>query len=193
MPTDPLALLSRALDQQGALIAEVRRDQLELPTPCRSWDVAALVNHVVHDLGQFAAQAGGGSPDWTAVAAEVGDARVELYREGAAALLEVWRQAGDLDQAVSIPGMGELPARFFLDQQTAEFAIHAWDLATATASRIELDPEVAEAALAWAMGAMRPEFRGDEAGGKVFGPVVTVAPDAPAHDRLAGFFGRHPG
>ena len=47
--SDPLALRSRALDQTGAIVARVRPEQAAMPTPCRSWDVRALVNHVVYD------------------------------------------------------------------------------------------------------------------------------------------------
>jgi Mycothiol maleylpyruvate isomerase N-terminal domain len=46
-----LRLLSRAPDQTGAVVARVRPEQATLPTPCRSWDVRALVNHVIDQLG----------------------------------------------------------------------------------------------------------------------------------------------
>ena len=48
-----LDLLERTLQQTGAIVARVRPEQATLPTPCASWDVRALVNHVVHDLEQF--------------------------------------------------------------------------------------------------------------------------------------------
>jgi len=43
-------LLARALDQSGALVSRIRRDQAGLPTPCPAFDVRALVNHTVYDL-----------------------------------------------------------------------------------------------------------------------------------------------
>ena len=63
LPTDPLSLLARSLDQAGAVVAGVRDDQAHLPTPCRSWDVTALVEHLVHDLHQFTGRARGDDPD----------------------------------------------------------------------------------------------------------------------------------
>jgi hypothetical protein len=38
-----LAVLSRAVDQAEAVLRTVSRDQLEDPTPCMDWDVAALM------------------------------------------------------------------------------------------------------------------------------------------------------
>ena len=53
-----------------------------------------------------------------------------------------------------------------------------------------LDPALAEHALAWSRGMLRPEFRGPD---KAFGVEVSVPDDAPVYDRLAGWFGRDPG
>jgi len=155
----PVALLSRALDQVGVLIAGIRDDQKALPTPCRSWDVAALIAHLVNDTAQFVARAAGETPDWTASATDVGADPHAAFQRGAAALLDAWRRAGDLTGIIQIPGMGEMPARFPVDQQITEFALHAWDLARATGRTSGLDPEIGRAALDWARGAMRPESR----------------------------------
>jgi hypothetical protein len=53
-----------------------------------------------------------------------------------------------------------------------------------------LDPALAEHALRWSRGMLRPEFRGPD---KAFGVEVPVPDDAPVYDRLAGWFGRNPG
>jgi len=75
--------------------------------------------------------------------------------------------------------------------QITELATHDWDLAKATGQvPAELDPALAEHALRWSRGMLRPEFRGP---GKAFGVEVPVAEDAPVYDRLAGWFGRDPG
>jgi uncharacterized protein (TIGR03086 family) len=187
--TDPVTLLSRALDQTGAIIAGVGEDQQHLPTPCRSWDVTDLSAHLVHDLAQFTERASGGTPDWSAPRAAVEGDYIDAYRAGATTLVQAWRAAGDLSGTVEMPGMGQVPKRFPLDQQIAEFAVHGWDLAVATGQPTLLDPEVGDAALTWARMALQPQFRGSEEEGKAFGPQVDVAEDAPLYDRLAGFFG----
>ena len=191
--TDPLILLSQALDQAAGVVAAIGDDRLALPTPCRSWDVGTLIAHLIHDLEQFRVQASGGRPVWGAPPPELPAERAVAFNEGARALLDAWGESGDLGRMVAIPGMGEVPARFFVDQEITELAIHAWDLATATGQPVAaLAPAIAEAALAWSSRALRPEFRGDEASGRGFGPEVPVPPGAPAYDRLAGWLGRAP-
>jgi uncharacterized protein (TIGR03086 family) len=189
---NPLALLSRTLDQVDTVIDGIREEQAALPTPCQAWAVRGLVEHVIDDLGQFAVAATGGRPDWSGVAPSVDGDWGGAFREGARVLLAAWRRVGDLSGTLQLP-IGEVPVTFVVNQQIAEFAVHSWDLAKATGQVIDLDPEIGEAALAWATTALRPEFRGDEDSGKAFGPEVSVAADAPVYDRLAAFFGRHPG
>ena len=187
---DPLALLDRALDQAGAVIARIRPEQAALPTPCRSWDVRALVNHVVNDVRQFTGTVGGGrfqrrDDD------VIGDDWAGAYRAAAAGLLAAWRREGALDRTVRLP-FGEVPATWSVGQQVANFAVHGWDVAKATGQPTDLDPEVGRFALAWGRENLKPQFRGDEASGQSFGPEVAVADDAPLYDRLAGLFGRDP-
>ncbi|MBV9100340.1 MAG: TIGR03086 family protein [Candidatus Dormibacteraeota bacterium] len=176
-----IALLSRSLDQAGAAVGGVREDQLELPTPCASWNVRMLVNHVLYDLQQFAKMVKGeqwkpGSIDvpyeeWTAT-----------FSSGSAELLSAWRDhAGDASAAQRPP-----------TQQIAEFAVHGWDVARATGQHIDFDDDAATVALEWARSMLKPEYRGSEESGKVFGPEVQIAGDAAAIDRLAAFFGRDP-
>ena len=44
MAADPLVYLSQVLDLAESLIERVRPKQATLPTPCRSWDVEALMD-----------------------------------------------------------------------------------------------------------------------------------------------------
>jgi uncharacterized protein (TIGR03086 family) len=192
MADDPLVLLSRALDQTGEVLANIRDDQLTLPTPCGSWDVRRLAAHVVTGIETFAVRASGGTPDWKSQDEDLPEDWRQEFGKRADHLLDLWRQAGDLSGTVELPGMGEVPARFPIDQQIAELAVHGWDLATATGQTGVLDPEIAEVALAFASQALRPEFRGDEASGKAIGHEVEVPADAPSYDRLVAFFGRDP-
>jgi uncharacterized protein (TIGR03086 family) len=192
MVPEPLVHLSQVLDLAASVIERVRPEQATLPTPCRSWDVEALVAHLVNDTGQFTAAATGGRADWDAPTPEIGSDWAGAFRAGSAELRAAWQRAGDLSQEIELP-IGRVQKSFVASQQVAEFAVHSWDLATATGQRVQFPAEACEAALAWARTALRPQFRGEEASGMAFGPEVQVPDDAPAEDRLAAFFGRRPG
>ena len=187
---DTLALLERALDQTAAIIAAIPASQSGLPTPCPDWDARALVRHLVgQDMRNFLVSARGETADWQAPAGELGEDWAAEFRDRAGPLLAAWR-AADLAQPIAMPGGGEAPLRGRADQQIAELATHGWDLVKATGQQADLDPVLAEHALAWSHRMLRPEFRGP---GKAFGLEVPVSPDAPAYERLAGWFGRDPG
>jgi uncharacterized protein (TIGR03086 family) len=186
---DRLTLLERALDQTAAIIAAIPAGQADLPTPCPDWDVRALVRHVVgQDMRNFLVSARGEIAHWQAPPDEFGDDWAAEFQDRAGQLLAEWR-AADLGQPVAMPGGGEAPLSGRADQQIAELATHGWDLVKATGQRADLDPALAEHALDWSHRMLRPEYRGPD---KAFGAEVPVSPDAPAYQRLAGWFGRDP-
>jgi len=114
---DPLALLRRALDQTGELVAGTRREQAELPTPCRSWTVAQLIGHVVTDMGNFAAAVSGATPDWSK-GPEAVDDWTAAFAAGREELDAAWASAdlqsqivngGPADHGVRGPWLGHRP------------------------------------------------------------------------------------
>lgn len=190
--TDPVELLARALAQTADVLDRVRPDQRGLPTPCRSWSVARLSDHLVQDLRNFQLVAAGERADWSAPTPAQDDPAA-AFRRGAAELLAAWRAKGELTGTTTLPVVGEVPARFPVDQETAEFAVHTWDLAVATGQSVDdLDHEVGETALGWMRATLPPGMRGSEADGRRFGPEVAVAPNAPVYERLAAFAGHDP-
>lgn len=190
-PSDPLALLSRALDQTGTVISRVRPEQAALPTPCRSWDVRALVNHVVHDVQMFTLVARGGTREQGAPDL-IGDDWSAAYQQSAEALLAGWQRPGAFEGTLRLP-FGEVPASWQVHQAISDMAVHAWDVAKATGQPTDLEPEVGQVALDWGRENLKPRFRGDESSGQSFGPEKPVPEDAPLYNRLAAFFGRDPG
>lgn len=139
-------------------------------------------------MPNFTVAASGGTPDWGAPAAAVGDDWARAFRAAASQLLATWR-AADMDRLVAWGG-GQAPLRGHADQQITELAVHSWDLAKATGYDAPLDPAIAEHALNWSQPMLRPEYRGP---GQGFGAEVPVPQDAPRYDKLAGWFGRDPG
>jgi len=172
-PNDAVVVLSRALDQTGDVLALVHQDQLTRPTPCNDWDVARLIAHIVAAPGRFVATIHGEQPDWSSEPPQIGSEWAQVFRSAADDLIHTWHQQGD-----------EADPRM-VDWQTAEFAVHTWDLAIATGHTARLDPEVAERALAFMSAGLTADNRGD-----AFDAEVDVADDAPAYHRLAAFSGR---
>ena len=187
--TNTIALLDSALHQTETIVAAIQPEQLSRPTPCSKWDVKSLLRHVVaQDMRNFIVSARGEIPNWQAPPDDLPDNWAAGFHEQAEILLDTWRGA-DLDQLVPMPGGREAPLRGRADQQIAELAVHGWDLVRATGQTIELDPRLAEHALAWSRQMLRPEFRGPD---KAFGFEVPVPDNAPIQDRMVGWFGRDP-
>lgn len=175
-PGNPVAVLSRALDQVGDLLDRVRAEDLDRPTPCHDWKVSRLVDHVVADPTLFVEMMRGGQPDWSAEPEHVGGDWGDAFRSAADDLRRAW------------DGQDE-PATAGADWQTAEFAVHAWDLARSLGVPTdELDHEAAARGLEF----MRANLTVDNRGA-AFAAERTAPPDAPVPDRLAAFAGREVG
>ena len=172
---DSIRVLSRALDQAGDVMARVKPDQLSAPTPCSEWDVATLIGHLLADTHNFLATLRGERPDFTAAPEPVRDGWTTAFRSAADDLVHAWHQHGA--DSSSDP-----------DWQTAEFAVHTWDIATAIGAPVaELDPEVAERGLAFMRANLTADRRGD-----AFGPEQDP-PGPGSYERLAAYAGRAAG
>jgi uncharacterized protein (TIGR03086 family) len=169
-----MAVLRRALDQTEDVLSATPADRLGDRTPCSEWDVAGLVAHLVVDPRNFVTMSGGGQPDWSVLPPLPADWAGD-FRSGAADLMRMWHEAGESASAEA------------MDWQTAEFAVHTWDLARAIGLSRQLDPEVAQRGLDFMSTALTPDNRGD-----VFAPAVPIEEDAPIYDRLVAFAGRNP-
>jgi uncharacterized protein (TIGR03086 family) len=171
---DELAVLHRGLDQATSLLGSVGDDDLTNPTPCQDWTTAELVGHLAAAPGRFARMLRGEEVDWGVKDPEAGSRGAATFRTGADDLLDAWGAVGDADAP-----MGP-------DWQTAEVAVHTYDLATALGRpTADLDVEVAERALAFMQANLTQENRGG-----AFRPEQSVPDGADAYQRLAAFAGR---
>lgn len=158
--------LQRAHDVYAGVLANVTPEHHALATPCASWDVAALIDHV------RTAQ------------------RTRVGRLGAGpALHEVAAfEATAPDAMVELP-FGTIPAAVFLDIATGDVIVHAWDLATATGQSTDLAADLCEALQGRVAGFLTDALRGPD-GQAPFGPEQTAPPGSSAADRFAAFMGR---
>lgn len=190
---DKQTCMERAAKAAAAVVANVKPDQLDLPTPCADWDVRALVNHLTH---------------WSAVVSERTARKLPVPADGSekegltdyAAKPDFQDFFADrLDRAVrawgepgawegeSVMASSPMPAAFIGKMVYGELVIHGWDLATAIGHDIEVDSDLVRAALADAeeMAETAREWG-------AYGPEVKVPDTAPPLERLAGLTGRDP-
>lgn len=185
---------STLLEQYGHALAGVDAridligdDQWSRPTPCREWDVRALVAHLVGEVSWVPYLLDGGT---VADAGErfsgdpLGDDAKAAWREGSRVAREVLRAEGVLDRTVSL-SYGETSARDYIWQMTVDATVHAWDLARGIGADDQLDPEL-----------VRRIFLETEkdtetlAASGLFDPPVVVASSADLQTRMLALFGR---
>ncbi len=183
--------LAAAFAGTHKILENVRPDQLDSPTPCQSWDVRRLINHIVGGSHWFAITTNAGAApevdhtedtDYTA-----GD-MIAFYDEGIAASLAAFGTPGALEKNVTLP-FGTFPGEAFMGLATVDHFVHGWDLARATGQSPQFDSDLAERLLALARAMVPDQFRGPD-GEAPFGPAIEIAESAPAADRLAAFLGR---
>ncbi|WP_406838992.1 TIGR03086 family metal-binding protein [Streptomyces sp. AHU1] len=188
---DPRPLYARAAAQIASLIATVRPERLESPTPCAEFDVRLLLSHMVGGTRRIAVIGAGGDglalppfadgvPDdgWSAAYDEARD----RVRAG-------WADDARLDATVRAP-WGEVPGRIALAGYVMEAVTHTWDLSEALGQPLGLDPELAEFALTIAGRVLPDEGREDPE--LPFGAVAPTPEGADAYGRLAAWTGRRP-
>lgn len=164
-----ISIVTRGLDQLGALLGSVTPEDVGRATPCSDWTVADLSDHIVNSTAGMATMARGGEPDWAA-STHHDDPASALHREGSA-----------LVEALAADG-----SAFPEGMAVAELAVHGYDLATALGkSTADLDPEVAEVGLAFMTSSLTASMRGD-----AFGPERAAPAGAGPYQRIAAFAGR---
>jgi uncharacterized protein (TIGR03086 family) len=178
----------QAVSVANGVLANVKRDQLDDPTPCASWKVRDVINHLVGGSYFFAAATNGDAagdgtdaPDFAS-----GDYRA-AYEDGSKQAIAAFAAPGALERIVKVP-FGEFPGVAWMGLAMTDTFTHAWDLAKATGQSTDLAPGLAEQLLVGARQAISDDVRGDE-------PMPFAAekdcPDrASAADRLAAFLGR---
>ncbi len=169
----------------AAVVAGVRPDQWDDPSPVEEWAARDVVRHLVEWFPSFLASgADVHLPAGPSVDDDPAGAWHHLQREVQAILDDPASQ----ERVLSNRHIGDVPlpqavSRFF----TADVFMHTWDLARATGQDDVLDPERCAAMLA-GMEPIEDAMRGSGQ----YGARVEVPVDADAQTRMLGFIGRDP-
>jgi uncharacterized protein (TIGR03086 family) len=180
---DLLTALDQTFAHAGGVIAGVRPEQLDDPTPCEKWSVRELLEHMIGVVDGIGASVSGGAPDGPF---ELGPDPAAQFRQASAANLAAWRTPGKLDEVID-GGPGPMPGQVLAGINLLDTATHAWDLATATGQPAALPEGVAAVALDASHQIVTPEIRAGR-----FGPEVAAGDGAGPTDQLVAFLGRRP-
>ncbi|HVW43526.1 MAG TPA: TIGR03086 family metal-binding protein [Amycolatopsis sp.] len=179
-----IGLLERAVNYTLGSLLLVTPAHMSRPTPCRAWDLEALLAHMndsllaLHeaaDLGHVGLDVPGPVP---------GDP-VATLRDRACCLLGAWAVA-EAPASVSVGG-NALSTSILTSTGAVEIAAHGWDVAQACGRPRPIPPSLAEELLELA-----PFFVTDLDRPGRFDPAVVISPAATASDRLLAFLGRRP-
>lgn len=185
-PQFDLAPAARSL---AAVVDRIADDQLDDATPCADTTVGDLLAHVV-GLSEAFRQAATKESAGNSAPPALGDPPPADWRTRIPAQLDAltaaWRAPQAWDGDAEAGGV-QMPAPVMAMVALDELVIHAWDLAAATGQQVTVDPDH--------LAILHEFLRETDPDGTpgLFGPVVTVAQDAPAVDRLLALTGRDPG
>ncbi|MFF2143000.1 TIGR03086 family metal-binding protein [Kitasatospora sp. NPDC058190] len=170
------------------LLRAVPEDRWTAPTPCRDWDVRALVNHLAAQHLWVCQAVAGYTPEAIGHRFDgdvLGRNPVGVWAMAADTAVRALHQPGVPDLLVHL-SYGVRDVGGYARELTAETVVHGWDLARALGEDGRMPPGAARYALA--------EFQGyrNLAGTGLFDPPLTAPPDADAQHQLLALTGRDP-
>ncbi|QBI18188.1 TIGR03086 family protein [Egibacter rhizosphaerae] len=179
----------RALGALDESIEHVDSEDWPRPTPCESWSVRGLVNHLTAEALWAPHLLRGETLEEVGQRYEgdvLGPRPHEAWKEAGEAERRAVGAEGALDGTVHT-SMGQLDASTYLAQRLTDLVVHRWDLARALGH----DGTVPEDIATYLYERWAPHAEGLAASG-LFAPPVEVGPDASASDRLIALLGRRP-
>ena len=204
-PEDPRAHFASAVRTGTDVIARLRPEHLDLPTPCEEFDVRGMVAHLVEVL-QRVAELGRGGNAWnvTAVTGVPDDGWLDAWLAAAHDVQGAWSDPAVLDRVIDLPWSQRPGGETLTTSYVNEVVVHTWDVATAAGLDATWDERTLEVALdgirqvlpanrAEIFEAVRATMPEDERDFPYpFAEVVEVPDDAPLIDRLVAWNGRQP-
>jgi uncharacterized protein (TIGR03086 family) len=187
--------LGPAVRRLADLVANIKDDALDGPTPCPAYSLGDLIEHVGGMALAFTAAGRkernaytemGGAGDASRLGA---DWRERIPRD-LAALTQTWAEPGAWTGMTRIAG-DDSPAGVVGLVLADELAVHGWDVARASGQAYACEPDILEAALKFLQMFASPDA---PAGPEVaFGPARIMLDEAPLLDRVVAMAGRDPG
>jgi uncharacterized protein (TIGR03086 family) len=184
------SLLTDSHQALRTIVAGIGPADRDRPTPCDKWTVTQVLQHAAGDqIGYAAAITGGPSPTEDPFSPSghlAGDPQTivaEALRRSAAAWSTVDRDAAEVPNPLP---QGPMPAWLAAGACALDAAVHAWDIAVATAQPSPLTPEMSRDLLAVATRIAEPL--------RAWGAYAPALPTTPGDDTAAllSYLGRRP-
>lgn len=193
MTDSGVELLERALAYTRGALLHVRPTHLSRPTPCATWNLDQLLDHMADALDAFTDGAAG-RVDVDPPRREL-DVRVAVLQTKACGLLGAWNAPGT-PSVVRVGGL-PVPTGVVVRAAALEIATHGWDVAQATGRRTPVPDALARELCRVAPHLVADDDRGERFAAPLPLPAAATAtattttePVAPAEALLA-FLGRH--
>ncbi|HEU5008227.1 MAG TPA: TIGR03086 family metal-binding protein [Jatrophihabitantaceae bacterium] len=176
-----------------ALIASIRDEQLDNPTPCAGTSLGAMLDHVEGFATAFALAARkqvppGGSQPPVVDAARLTPVWRTRIPARLAELAAAWQDAAawsGMTEAGGVQLPGDVAGIFALD----EVIVHGWDVAAASGQPVGYDDDLLAPLHEFLTASVAQNPNGTPG---LFGPPVALPDDAPLLDRVLGLTGRDP-
>lgn len=183
-----------AVSETVRLVEQAAPRDWDLPTPCEGWTLRDLVAHMTGQHHGFAAAASGGGDDLAVWQPGVlGDDPAATYRAAARTAIDAFAQQGSFTREFILPEISttrRFPATIAIGFHFLDHVVHGWDLARTLGVPLDLDDEVADAALTFALRV--PDDARRLVPEPLFRPAVPAAPGAGSLDLALAALGRSP-
>lgn len=185
---DQLETLQVALEQLRSVVAGLDESQMESPTNCEPWTARQMASHAVNSqllwVGFLSGTEIVSVEDTMSAKPYEGDL-LPLTDDAIAQAQAAWGADGTLSKVHATP-FGELPGAAVINFPTIDAMGHAWDLANATGTTIEIPDE----AIAGFTSVIENACTDGSRSMRLFGEPADVPDDATATERLMAATGR---
>lgn len=179
---DPRNQLDEILPLLNQLVAPLDEAQLDAPTPCTSFTVRNVLEHMIGGASMFAAAFKGEAPGAPGEATDV----VAAFPVAMAGLRASVDTPGALARTIASP-FGEVPGDDFARFVALDGLVHGWDIATATNQAYDPPAAVVAEVDAFARQAISDGMRD----GDTFAAATKPPAGASPLVQLVAFTGRH--
>jgi len=186
--SNPVDLLRSAVADAAPNYAKLSVEHLHLDTPCKDWDLRALLNHAYSrfELSTRAARSIA-TEDFSVVETDhVGSDPAGAFDRMTTELLAAWDACDDFETPRVTP-MGPIPPEGILVFGAQDVFVHAWDVA----KTIGVEPELSDEMIA-VFTETHKQSVDEQTRAMFFADQIDVDADASPLDKLVAFLGRQP-